>query len=178
MEHRRGLFQAIRLAWFWFAGALVSFGVCLILSITVSVPATVLNVLPCTYHEGRYYTAPGSQALVLTADQHDHYTFCKEGHPFTIGQPTQLDQSLFGGDPIPVIYPAVTLLLTFLLFEFGVQVVRQELRRQERLHQSQHVRHARHPDAAKTSAASIHSSLTTPPRLKQRIKRRNQGTGR
>ena len=131
MERSKALWQALGLAWPWFAGALACLALSALLSWTTSVPAKVINVLPCTYVMNRE-RFPGSQALVETADGRDHYTLCQEGQPFTIGRETQLDQSIFGGDPINMIYPTVALIIAGVLLFLGCSLVSQHLKWWER----------------------------------------------
>lgn len=131
MERSKALWQALGLAWPWFVGALACLALSALLSWTTSVPAKVINVLPCTYVMNRE-SFPGNQALVETADGRDHYTWCEEGQPFTIGRETPLSQSIFGGDPIDMIYPTVALILAGVLLFLGCSLVSQRLKWWER----------------------------------------------
>jgi hypothetical protein len=150
MERSKALWQALALAWPWFAGALACLALSALLSWTTSVPAKVINVLPCAYVVNKGPGVPGSRALVETADGRDHYTWCEEGQPFTIGRETQLDQSIFGGDPINIFFPMGALLLAGVLFFFGGSLVSQRLKwgkrwqEQNVRHKGRHSRHGRH----------------------------------
>jgi hypothetical protein len=153
VERFKALMQALSAAWLWFAGALVCGALCVLFSVTVGVPARVISVLPCSYSLGRYQSVPGSAALVQTADGHYHYTLCREGQPFSVGHETQLERSLFGGDPFPALYPLLALGIGGVLAFIGAGRVSQQRKWWERLRKKgarrHHQRHQRQGQQAR-----------------------------